>query len=229
MEELQDVFPTWATDEDKLLARESGLANFAELQQVEQQAAASTNSSSSGLNDEPITPILKTTDISDSWEKCPEYLGCVLGFFFNELACTCLASDLCRDKVCPDGEDLDPTASCKCATYEMIKSIYPQGSTQEEVTLSWEIGLIKAQKMTAKSFKDGDDISSTADYNGQVGFTPLEETYGAGFGVDQGQTGQIAMTSDIEFSNNDNSAAMVSINLKSALLASSLLYILNIA
>lgn len=99
------------------------------------------------MND--TAPIFEVSNLNDSWEECLEYLGCVTGFFFNELACTCLASELCRDYECPEGEDLIPTATCRCATYEKIKSIYPEGSTQEEVTLSWELGLAKAQRLAA--------------------------------------------------------------------------------
>ena len=112
----------------------------------------------------PVAPIVEVSDESAYWEECIEYLGCVPGFFFNELACNCLASELCRDKVCPDGEDLIPTALCKCATYEKIKSIYPEGTTQESVRFSWELGLKKAQILASKKFTDGETFTGSGEY-----------------------------------------------------------------
>ena len=55
-----------------------------------------------------------------------------------------------------------------------------------------------------------------------MGFTPIEETYGGGFGQDSTQTGQIALSSDVDFYDN-GSINSISNSLKGALMASMLL------
>ena len=80
---------------------------------------------------------------------------CLNGHFFNELSCTCFHKEVCRDLICPDGQALNPKFECQCSSYSDIKALYPEGSSQEDVALSWESGLAK-DLATKTSFETGD-------------------------------------------------------------------------
>ena len=68
-------------------------------------------------------------------------------YYYNWLACDCLAKDsMCDFSPCPEGESHDPFEPCgQCLPDDMIRSIYPEWATDDEISISIAAGIWRVQ------------------------------------------------------------------------------------
>jgi len=68
-------------------------------------------------------------------------------FYYNWLACHCFAKDsTCEETICDEGESHDPFEPCgMCLPDEMIRSLYPDWATDDEISESVEDGIKRVE------------------------------------------------------------------------------------
>ena len=52
--------------------------------------------------------------------------------------------------MCPEGQDLIPNESCKCAPFSQIQALFPKWASFQEVQFSFMIGIQQALNEDAK-------------------------------------------------------------------------------
>lgn len=74
-------------------------------------------------------------DSVDSWLQCPIRKApadvCELGFYWNELTCSCHSLAQCLTHFCEEGQVSDPHSFCGCIDEEEYNSLFPAGTTKE--------------------------------------------------------------------------------------------------
>ena len=95
------------------------------------------------------------TAIHDSWSMTREEHACYADgyfcedddFYYNWLACQCLAKDpTCEDSDCPQGWSNNPFELCgECLPDPMIRSLYPEWATEDEISTSKQEGIWRVQ------------------------------------------------------------------------------------
>ena len=92
------------------------------------------------------------------WPDCEGQ--CDKGFYFNPLSCRCFSMAQCKME-CPEGEDLCPTERCECRPIDVVRSLFPEWATPEDVARAEDIGIKWAMEYGHKNEKDGDENDET--------------------------------------------------------------------
>ena len=61
----------------------------------------------------------------------------------------------CNDLKCETGSDLNPLELCSCATFAVIKDLYPAGVSLTDVQKSIEDGIAEAKKIELENSNSG--------------------------------------------------------------------------
>jgi len=111
-EEIRDLYPDWATDEDINQSNIDGMNDF--------------------FNKEPPIPEPEPEPRMkrpDHWPTCKETIECKEGTWLNELACMCMQEYQCNI-VCPAKQVMNPwKGGCGCIEEEKLMDSFPDWVT----------------------------------------------------------------------------------------------------